>query len=355
MTGDAAGFEGCDAASGLSWRFRPAPRADSAGILAVVFSQMRVPEGRFGLERLFANTRHACLFLNCPDPVWYLGCEAAIDREIARAVEAASSSRRIVYYGASKGAHGALATALRRGDGEAFAFGPELVLGQPGSQSARVFAPAMARAAGLAGPLAATGVPVTLVFGIFDPVDAGGATALADRPLPAGVRVLRLASPHASHDHLYTLNIARKLIAGFDRDLAALCAERGLISSDSDAELARFSGFASARAAGRLTPDAIAAARRDPYRARNPGHALEVARALAGIGAPAEAAAELALAQATIDASPGARALPKRWLKTFWRERIAALRAGGEDGAADALAREAGQRFPTDDEWMQET
>jgi hypothetical protein len=354
MTGNAAGFEGCDAASGLSWRFRPAPRADSAGILAVVFSQMRVPEGRFGLERLFANTRHPCLFLNCPDPVWYLGCETAIDREIARAIKAASP-RRIVYYGASKGAHGALATALRRGDGEAFAFGPELALGQPGSQSARVLAPAMASAPDLAGPLAEAKVPVTLVFGIFDPVDAGGAAALGGRSLPEAVRVLRLASPHASHDHLYTLNIARKLIAGFDRDLAALCSERGLIAADTDAELAGFSGFASARATGRLTADAIAAARRDPHRARNPGHALEVARALAGIGAPVEAAQELALAQAAIDASPGARALPKRWLKTFWRERIAALRAGGEDRAADALAREAGQRFPTDAGWMQET
>lgn len=343
--------DGEDPASGLRFRHRRARDSADGGVLAVVFSQVRVAEGRFGLERLFANTRHACLFLNCPDPVWYLGCEAAIDREVARAIEAARP-QRIVYYGASKGAYGALATALRRGDGEAFAFGPELVLGQPGSQSARVFAPAMATAPDLAGRLAACRkVPATLVFGIFDPVDAGGAVALSGRSLPETIRVLRLASPHASHDHLYTLNIARKLIAGFDRDLAALCGERGLIAADTDAELARFADFAKARADDRLSADAIAAARRDPYRARNPGYALETALALADAGSPAEAAKELAGAQAAIETGPAARALPKRWLKTFWRERIAVLREAGEDHAADALAREAGQRFPADAEW----
>ena len=344
--------EGEDLASGLRFRHRRARDSANGGILVVVFSQVRVADGRFGLERLFANTRHACLFLNCPDPVWYLGCEAAIDREIARAIEAARPGR-IIYYGASKGAHGAVATALRRGDGAAFAFGPELVLGRPGSQSARVFAPAMATAPDLAGMLAACRkVPATLVFGVFDPVDAGGAVALSGRPLPETVRVLRLASPHASHDHLYTLNIARKLIAGFDRDLAALCSERGLIAADTDADLARFAGFAEARAAGRLDQQEIAAARHDPYRARNPGYGLEIARALADIGAPAEAAGVLARAQAAIDASPAARSLPKRWLKGFWRERIAALRAAGETHAADVAEQEARRRFPADAQWM---
>jgi hypothetical protein len=352
MTEGTAGFEGRDAASGLTWRFRPAPRRGAAGILAVVFSQMRVPEGRFGLERLFAHTGHACLFLNCPDPVWYLGCEAATDAAIDAAV-AAAAPRRIVHYGASKGAHGALAAALRRGDGEAFAFAPELVLGRPGSQSAGAVSPATAAAPDLAPAILSAGVPTTIVFGIFDPVDAEGAVALSqgESARRAGPTVLRLASPHAVHDHLYTLNIARKLIAGFERDLAPLCAERGLIAPDTDEELARFAAFAAAQARGRADDGAVEAALADPYLARNPGYALAAAKALHDGGAPERAAGLLAATIAALETAPGARALPKRWLKGFWRARIDALTAAGDTDAARDARREAMQRFPSQDGW----
>lgn len=344
------GQDGFDAQSGLVWRYLPAPNGGS-DCLAVVYSQVRVPAGRFGLERLFANTRHACLFLNCPDPVWYLGCEAAMDRAIDQAAKA-SGAARIIHYGASKGAYGALAAALRRGDGRAFAFGPELVLGRPGSQSGAVRHPAMANAPDMAEQLqrAGAGPELTLVFGIFDATDTAGAVALSSRDLPERVRVLTLASSHASHDHLYTLNIARKLIAGFTRDLAALCAERGLIADDAPADLARFAGFAASMAetaeqgAGTETvvADAVASALADPYARLNPGYGLAVAQALLRLQRREEAAGWLGSVQERIDAMPGAGSLPKRWLKTVWRARLSAL----EGEARAVLLAKAQARFP---------
>lgn len=345
-----ASRDGFDAQSGLVWRYRPAP-AGGSDCLAVVYSQVRVPAGRFGLERLFANTRHACLFLNCPDPVWYLGCETAIDRAIDAAAQA-SGAARIVHYGASKGAYGALAAALRRGDGRAFAFGPELALGRPGSQSGAVRSPAMANAPDMAEQLqrAGTGPDLTLAFGILDATDTAGALALSNSDLPERVRVLRLVSSHASHDHLYTLNIARKLISGFTRDLEALCAERGLIAKDETAELAHFASFAATVAeaaeqgdvAGEAVADAVTSALIDPYARLNPGYGLAVGQALMRLDRRAEAAGWLAGVQERIDAMPGASALPKRWRKAVWRARLSAT----EGTEHVALLAEAQARFP---------
>lgn len=346
--------EGHDPDSGLVWRYNAVP-AGGSDCLAVVFSQVRVPPGRFGLERLFANTRHACLFLNCPDPVWYLGCEAAIDRAIDRAAKASKASR-LVHYGASKGAYGALATALRRGDGRAFAFGPELVLGRPGSQSGAVRSAAMATAPDLGARLqrAGQGPDLTLVFGILDATDTAGAVALSGHDLPERVKVLRLVSSHASHDHLYTLNIARKLIAGFTRDLGGLCAERGLIAGDETADLARFAGFAETVAeameegsgTGKAVAEAVAAALADPYARINPGYGLAVGQALVRLERRAEAAGWLAAVQERIDAMPGAAALPKRWRKAVWRARLSAVEGTARTALlAEAQARFAGETF----------
>lgn len=351
----ATGSDGHDPASGLVWRYRPAP-AGGSDCLAVVYSQVRVPERRFGLERLFANTRHACLFLNCPDPTWYLGCETGIDRAIDAAAKA-SGAARIVHYGASKGAYGALATALRLGDGRAFAFGPELVLGRPGSQSGAVRSPAMANASDMAEQLrrAGSGPELTLVFGILDATDTAGAVALSGRDLPERVRVLRLVSSHASHDHLYTLNIARKLIAGFSRDLEALCAERGLIADDETADLARFARFFEVMAeaaeqgdgTGPAVSDAVVSALIDPYARLNPGYGLALGQALVRLGRRAEAAERLGEVEARIEAMPGANALPKRWRKAVWRARLSASEGTAAHGPllAEAQARFPGESF----------
>ena len=96
----------------LRQRFVSGPQSGGSGILAVVYSQVRVPEGRFGLERLFTDTRHACLFLNDLRWCWYEGQTEAIDAAIDAAVAAAKPSR-IIHYGSSMGGHAALAAGLR--------------------------------------------------------------------------------------------------------------------------------------------------------------------------------------------------------------------------------------------------
>ncbi|GGF03437.1 hypothetical protein H1W37_09425 [Stappia taiwanensis] len=330
-------------ATGLTWRFRP---GRGSGVLAVVFSQARVPEGRFGLERLFARTRHDCLFLNCPDALWFLECDDQIDAAIEAAI-AASQARRVVYHGASKGAHGALLTGLRRRDGAIHAFCPELRLGVPGSQSALYRPQGADPGPDLAALLTAapTPHPVQVVFGLLDPIDAAGATALAGRqdanPM---LHVLRLRSSHAAHDHLYSLNIIRKLITRYDRDLEAMCAERGLIAEDAPADVARFAEVASGLVLG--NPDALGEALRDPYARHNPGYALCLATALIAAGRWEEAEARLAEAQALIDVDPVLSGLPKRWRKAVWQTRIDGRQRAGDGAGAECLQRMLMQRFP---------
>lgn len=338
-----------DPQTGLAWRYRPAPEgaAPGEGILAVVFSQVRVPPGRFGLERLFAQTRHACLFLNGPDADWYRSCDDAVDRAIALACDR-SSPQRIHYYGASKGAYGALVTGLRRGDGEIHAFGPEFRLGRPGTQSGQV----MDEDPDARDPLSmlqetSDGPAVHLLFGIFDAVDAEGAARCLQGDLPARARPLTLRSSHASHDHLYSLNIIRKLITRFDRDLGTLCAERGLVADHAAGDIARFAEAGAEFAAGR--PNAALALENDPYTACNPGLGLLVAEALIGAGDFDRAESRLAATQAFIDGDPVLGNLPKRWRKHLWRTRLSARRAAGDAQGYARLREEARSRYPEDE------
>ncbi|WP_051242059.1 hypothetical protein [Stappia stellulata] len=340
--------DGIDPQTGLVWRYRPAPEVAGTGekILVVVFSQARVADGRFGLERLFAQTRHACLFLKGPDADWYRNCDDAIDRVIARACDG-SRPARIVYYGASKGAYGALVTGLRRGDGEIHAFGPEFRLGRPGTQSGLVMDadpdardPLSMLEDNRDGPL------VHLLFGIFDAVDAEGAARCLHDSLPTRARTLILRSSHASHDHLYSLNIIRKLITRFDRDLGALCAERGLIGENAPEDIARFARAGAEFAVGR--PEAALALDGDPYMTRNPGLALLAAEALIQTRHFDRAETQLAATQARIDRDPVLRGLPKRWRKHVWRLRMSARRAAGDRRGFTTLRQEARSRFPED-------
>ena len=77
--------------------------------LVVVFSQVRVPAGKFGLERLFASTTHSLLLLNQPANDWYRSCGEDIDRLIGEGVTIAKAGR-VILYGSSMGAF----TLLRR-------------------------------------------------------------------------------------------------------------------------------------------------------------------------------------------------------------------------------------------------
>ncbi|SDU44003.1 hypothetical protein [Stappia sp. ES.058] len=339
---------GCDPHSGLTWRHRPA-RPDAGhgeSVLVVVFSQARVAEERFGLERLFAQTRHACLFLKGPDADWYRTCGSAIDFAIAEACSRASPDR-IVYYGASKGAYGALLTGLKRGDGEIYAFGPEFRLGEPGTQS-RLYMQEDPTAPDPLSMLQACqdGPPVHIVFGIFDAIDARGATRCLRADLPARTSLSTLRSSHASHDHLYTLNIIRKLITRFDRDLGGLCAERNLIARDAVEDIERFARAGAARARG--MPVDVSPMASDPYVDQNPGFALLAAEALVATECFDQAEALLAGTQTTIDSDAALSGLPKRWRKSVWRTRLAARAAAGDDQGLANLLQEVRVRFPED-------
>lgn len=330
------------AEDGLDARAMP---ARGSGVLAVVFSQVRVPAGRFGLSRLFARTAHARLHLNQPDNGWYRGTDRAVDRALARAV-AAVRPRRIVLYGSSMGAYGALSAAARHPSAEAVVFSPDFRVGEPGSRSAEAgLAPAAGEddlAALLARPRTGR---VDVAIGLFDPYDAGVAARLRLAALPAPVRLTTLASGHEVHDHLFSLNVIRRVIAGFTREVAAEAGSKGLALAMDDPEpYARFAALALGLAEGRPDPAAVAAL---PL-AGNPGVGLLEAASLAAAGDDGAAAARLAGLDAAIAASPTLLSLPKRWRKEIPRRRIALLAALGRPAEAAAVARAAATAFPED-------
>lgn len=323
-----------------------ATAARGSDVLAVVFSQVRVPAGHFGLSRLFARTAHACLFLNQPENAWYRGAEAAIDRALARAI-ATTKPAAVVLYGSSMGGFGAAATAVRWPDARAVLFAPDFRIGEPGSRSAEAGLAERPGEPDLAALLAhpRTGA-VDAVFGLFDPYDAGVAARLATLAPPSPVRLVTLASTHEVHDHLFSLNLIRRVISTFRRDLAAEAATKGLLLPLGDPARRR------ALAALALAPHPDPAAIRAVCLAGDPGAALLEAEALDAAGDPIAAEARLAALDAAIASSPILSGLPKRWRKAIPRRRIALLRAAGRPAEAVAVARTAAQAFPDDDEFV---
>ncbi|MBH0239460.1 hypothetical protein [Methylobrevis albus] len=361
MTADAppAGFE-C-VAGGLAASFAPLLRAGPAagaigrgsGTLAVVFSQVRVPAGKFGLSRLFARTQHHGLFLNDLSGGWYrdqaAAIDAAIDAAAARLAPVLGAAPRTVYYGSSMGAQGALATALRRGDGAAIVFGPDLVVGAPGSQSGRAgLHPGAGDPDLLAALDAWSGPPLDLVFGLFDPADGATAARIAGlRPSPTR-RLVPVASTHEVHDHLFSLNVVRRAIAGFSRPIADEVAAKGLLVPAPDwAALARLGEIAAAVHAGGAwpAPAAIDALGLGVH----PGAALLAAEGAAAAGRPGAGADRLAATLAAIAADPALATLPKRAVKPLARRMIDLLLAAGRSDEARRHAVLWHEAHPDDD------
>lgn len=314
-------------------------------VLAVVFSQVRVPAGAFGLSRLFGRTAHACLFLNQPDNAWYRGAADAVDAAVERAVAVARPSR-IVFYGSSMGAFGAIEAAARRPEADVIAFAPDFSIGEASSRSAMAGLPVVEGEPALPALLDRPGPGRAHVLaGLFDPYDAGVAVRLAEA-LPAGPSLVTVAGAHEIHDQLYSVNVVRRIISTFTRDPAEAVADRELLLPLEDPGRYRaFAALAAAFERGEAVPPATVAALR---LAGNPGwrRLLSDAEALAGDLAAAEAT--LAAAQVEIDGSPLLATLPKRYRKTFFRRRIALVEALGRPEAAAALSAEAARRFPTD-------
>ncbi len=317
-----------------------------SGILAVVFSQVRVPAGRFGLSRLFARTRHACLFVNQPSGAWYRGAAQAVDEAIRRAIDATGAGR-VVLYGSSMGGWGALEAAARWPRAEAIAFAPDVRIGEPGSRSAEAGLAPLAGEPTLADLLARRGAARTdVVIGLFDPYDAGAFARLSTAGIPA-VRFIPARSGHEVHDHLYTVNVVRRIISTFGRDVAASIGERGLLHPAVDpGALVRFAALQEDLRAGRpVHPAAVAGL----GLAGNPGAAMLEAEALERSGDPAGAEAVLARMQAEVEASPELITLPTRFRKRIPLARIRLLRLLGRTGDAERLRAGAAAAYPGDD------
>lgn len=327
--------------NGLAHRFRP-----GSDTLVVVFSQVRVPPGKFGLERLFAATTHSLLLLNEPENNWYRGREAAIDALIEAAASTAKATR-LVFYGSSMGAFGAAASASRHPEAELYAFAPDYRIGEPGSQSAAAGLAARPEEADLGDLLAAPRRGAArLIVPLYDPYDAGVGARLAGRSLPEEVALVPLRSSHEVHDHLYSLNIIRKVVATFRRDMAQEAAARGLLVPVVDWSV--YARLAAARAAF----DAGAALDSDGLMKVlpeiNPGLTLLVAEAAERAGDIGRAEALLAGLDAAIVADAVLSGLAKRYLKDVPRRRIRLLRDMGDIAASHRVATEAAARFPTD-------
>lgn len=332
-------------------RHRLAPGAGS-GVLVVVYSQVRVPDGKFGLERLFSATRHACLFLNDVRNGWYRGQERTIDALIDQA-EVEIKPQRIIHYGASMGGFAALVTGLRRSDGAIHAFGPELELGRPGSQSAaygQTHPGTSPEALALEPALDALRRPLAhaahLYFGHLDPVDSAGVARVLAQGLNG--RLFDLASCHASHDHLYTLNVIRKITRTFDRDPEDELVARSLIRPLPRAFHEGFAAAGEAFAAG----EGLVSARFDALAALAPGHVglLRLrAEAAARAGDLPLAIDLMQAAEARIDQDPALHGLPKRWRKELPLARAGWLLSLGKADAALAMLADCQDKFGPDE------
>lgn len=315
--------------------------------LVVVFSQVRVPRGKFGLERLFAGTTHSLLLVNEPINDWYRVRAATIDALIGEAA-AAAKANRLIFYGSSMGAFGAAATAARHPEAELYAFAPDFRIGEPGSQSAAAGLAARQGEAHLGELLAASRRGAAhVIVPLFDPYDAGVGARLADRSLPDQVKLVPLRSSHEVHDHLYSLNIIRKVVATFRRDIGEEAAARGLLVRSVD--WPAYARFASDRAAFDAGADLEPGALLGLLPESNPGLMFLAADAAERLGDRSRAAALLAELDATIVSDVVLSGLAKRYLKEVPRRRIRLLNEMGEIAASQRVVAEAAARFPTDE------
>ncbi|NVK34244.1 MAG: hypothetical protein HWE23_07180 [Rhodobacteraceae bacterium] len=318
-------------------------RGDS-GITVVVFSQVRVPPGKFGLEQLFRATRHSCLFLNDTEYRWYLGLDAQIDAALDLALES-ETPKRLIYYGSSMGGYAALRTALRRQDGEVHAFGAEIELGHPGAQSSDYLQIGDASvASSLGGCSVSLQERMNLYYGCLDPVDA--ANAVRSHNLWPQAQLHCLNSTHGNHDHLYSLNLIRRITRTFERSAAAELKSKALpLSPDFDGLEAFGSLFETLSTGQAIDPASIEAL--STYKT-NPGMMRLKADALADQGLFADAITELHRAETLISSNPVLQTLPKRWRKELPLREVQWLMDFGANDEARALLAETAAHFSAD-------
>ncbi len=349
-----------EASSGrLATRLHPCPGASQ---LVVVFSQVRVPAGKFGLERLFSRTRHHCLFVNDTANGWYLGLDEALDQAINAAI-AEVRPQEVIYYGASMGGYGALETGLRRGDGSVHAFAPELILGVPGSKSARhaVVEPGDQPPLQERLPQASLTFPFWTYFGVFEGTDARGAASLlsvhrGEHSSVSKLNILPLRSCHACHDHLYSLNLIRRITSTFTRDPATEVASKGLLADpEIDANVEVLRGFAeeTEQLAAGGTPDVSNLLSLFERSSGNPGILRLAAESSAAAGDFSEALAIMLRAEKIIEADSVLHTLPKRWRKAMPLRRVEWLIELQQTAAAGDLLRIVADTYPVDEAMLE--
>lgn len=329
----------------LSAAFKPMGASD---ILFVLFSQVRVPQGKFGLSRLIGGTQHAGLFLNDHRGRWYLEQDKAIDDLIEEA-KIRSGAKRLVYYGTSMGGYGALATGLRRQDGAIIAYGTDIPLGLPLSQSADA---KLQDPRDLIGELKSESRhPVTLCWGLFDPSDAASWALCAQNISNPQVSLVPVGSGHAVHDHLHTVNIIRRMVKNPDNGLADWCAKRGVLahSPDPTAHM-RFFELAAAFDRGEaIKPEEAQALGLDT----NPG-LQRLAAEIEVRGGNLQAAADrLGRLFFHIQDDPALYDLPHRWVKPICRRRLVLLQAAGFSVEAEIFRQQCAAIYPREPDFME--
>jgi hypothetical protein len=161
-----------------------------------------------------------------------------------------------------------------------------------------------------------------------------------------------VASGHEVHDHLYTVNVVRRIIGGFTRDAAAAVAERGLLHPPvAPATLASFARLDAALRSGEpVEPEAVRAL----GLVGNPGAALLEAAAREATGDLDGAATVLGDLARTIAASTTLSTLPKRMLKRVPLRRMAVLAALGRLEDLEAVRTEGAAAYPNDARFMRD-
>ena len=162
-----------------------------------------------------------------------------------------------------------------------------------------------------------------------------------------GITVHELASCHASHDHLYALNVIRKIIRTFERDPAAELAARDLLQPLPPAFHAGFSQAAELLAQG-IVPDETALLRLAGLAPDHIGLLRLRADAAAARGKLEAALGLMTQAEAQIASHPGLAALPKRWRKDLTLARIRWLAGLGRQAAAADLLVALAAQMPHD-------
>lgn len=219
-------------------------RTPGANRLAIVFSHIDEPKGRFSLYGTMQGTPAHRLFVNIPGNFWYLdgipGFGATVEETAAtlRRAVAALAPAETVCIGVSMGGYAALLFGTLLG-ARILAFGPETVLKLPESRSSRFVGERPASPWDDLAPLLARrpeALPAAILSGESDLVDLYCVRRVAGLP---GMRVRTLRGVgHEVPAALHRFDAFRPLVADFVRGAslpAALPLEGRILSAGSAA------------------------------------------------------------------------------------------------------------------------